>query len=72
MKDLWKRLNSKAKEWKRIQNTLSTLEFLIKNGAPRVIQEIKLEMYRIRSLSSFSYYEAGQDKAGGGNPPLYF
>ena len=59
MKELWKKLNSKAKEWRRIQNTLSTLEFLIKNGAPRVIQEIKLDMHRIRSLTSFSYYEAG-------------
>lgn len=72
MKELWKKLSSKAKEWKRIQNTLNTLEFLIKNGAPSVIHDIKLEMFRIRSLHSFSYYEAGQDKAMGGKSGVSF
>lgn len=50
MTHLWKKLNSKPKEWRRIYKTLHAMEYLIKNGAPRAIQDIKDELFKIRSL----------------------
>lgn len=34
----------------------------MKNGPPRIQQELRNEMFRITSLSNFSYMEDGQDK----------
>lgn len=50
MRHLWKKLNSSPKEWRRIYKTLHAMEYLVKNGAPRCIQEIKDEMFKIRAL----------------------
>ena len=41
------------------------MEYLIKNGAPRVIQDIKDDLFKIRTLQDFSYYENNSDKCGG-------
>jgi epsin len=38
------------------------MEFLVKNGAPRCIQEIKDEIYKIRSFQDFNYSENGTDR----------
>ena len=50
MRHLWKKLNSPPKEWRRIYKTLHAMEYLVKNGAPRCIQEIKDEVYKIRAF----------------------
>jgi epsin len=65
MRHLWKKLNSSPKEWRRIYKTLHAMEYLIKNGAPRCIQEIKDDLHKIRNLLDFSYTENGQDKGQG-------
>ena len=57
--------NSKPKEWRRIYKALNALDFLIKNGAPRCIQEIKDELFKIRSLQDFSFNENGTDRGTG-------
>lgn len=41
------------------------MEYLIKNGAPRCIQEIKDEMFKIRSFQDFSYNDNGTDRGSG-------
>ena len=41
------------------------MEYLIKNGAPRCIQEIKDDMYKIRSLQDFNFSENGTDRGQG-------
>jgi hypothetical protein len=50
MRHLWKKLNSPPKEWRRIYKTLHAMDYLVKNGAPRCIQEIKDEVYKIRAF----------------------
>jgi hypothetical protein len=62
MKHIWKRLSSERKNWRRILKTLSLIEYLIKNGSPRCIQEFRDEIYQIRTLQDFSHYEDGQDR----------
>ena len=66
MKHLWKKVQSKAKEWRRIFKALNTMDYLVKNGAPRVVQEIKDDLYKIRSLQDFSFNENGVDRGQGG------
>ena len=57
MKHLWAMMHSKPKEWKRIAKTLHVMDYLVKNGAPRVIADIKDDLYKIRQFESFCYKE---------------
>jgi hypothetical protein len=41
---------------------LNLIEFLLKHGASRCIQEFKGDVYKIRTLEDFNYVEGGQDK----------
>ena len=66
MKHLWKKVQSKPKEWRRIFKALNTMDYLVKNGAPRVVQDIKDDLYKIRSLQDFSFNENGTDRGQGG------
>jgi epsin len=65
MRHLWKKLNSSPKEWRRIYKTLHAMEYLVKNGAPRCIQEIKDEIYKIRAFQDFNFSENGTDRGQG-------
>lgn len=58
MKHLWEKLQCKPKEWKRIAKALHVFDYLVKNGAPRVIQDLKDDMYKIRQLQDFSYKDS--------------
>ena len=59
MKHLWAKVQCKSKEWRRIFKALNTMDYLVKNGAPRVVQDIKDDLYKIRSLQDFSFNENG-------------
>lgn len=50
MKHLWEKLSLKPKYWRRIYKALYAMEYMIKNGAPRVVQDIKDDLFKIRSL----------------------
>ena len=74
MKHLWSVLQVKPKEWKRIAKAVHVMDYLVKNGAPRVIQDIKDDLYKIRQFKDFAYKEKGspieqgmelRDKANG-------
>lgn len=57
MKHLWEKLQCKPKEWRRIAKALHVMDYLVKNGAPRVIQDIKDDLYKIRAFENFVYKE---------------
>jgi epsin len=65
MKHIWKRLNSQRKKWRKIIKTLTLIDYLLKNGSPRCIAEIKDEIYQIKTLQDFSHFENGADKGAG-------
>jgi hypothetical protein len=48
MKHLWEKLQSKPKEWRRTAKAMHVMDYLVKNGAPRVVQDIKDDVYKIR------------------------
>ena len=72
MKHLWEKLTLKNKEWKRIAKALHVMDYLVKNGAPRVIQDLKDDLYKIRNFQDFTFKEGNvtqgielRDKAKG-------
>ena len=64
MKHLWAYLNSKPKEWKKITKVVHVIDYLVKNGAPRVIQDIKDDLYKIRQFEHFKYQEGNGPEQG--------
>jgi len=66
MRHLWSKIQSSPKEWRRIFKALHAMEYLVRNGAPRCIQEVKDDLFKIRALAEFSYSENGQDRGQGG------
>jgi hypothetical protein len=50
MKHLWDKVGSKPKDWRRIFKALNVMDYLVKNGAPRCVQDIKDELYKIRTF----------------------
>ena len=45
--------------------TLTLIEFLIKNGSERCVEVFRDRVYKIRTLEHFNCYEAGVDKGSG-------
>ncbi len=45
-----------------ILQSLSAMEYLLKNGPPRIQQDLRNEMFKISGLQNFTYFEDGQDK----------
>ena len=58
LKHLWGMLKSKPKEWRRISKSIHVMDYLVKNGAPRVIQDIKDDLYKVRAFQDFVFKEA--------------
>lgn len=63
MEHLRAKLDVPAYEWRRVLKSLTTIEYLLKNGPPRVANEMRNEMmFKIQNLMSFSYYEDNVEK----------
>lgn len=45
---------------------LTLLEHLVKNGAERIVEDVRDHMHKIRTLTDFNYYEGSQDRGSGG------
>jgi len=65
MKTIWATLDSAGRSWKQIFKALTLIEFLVKNGAERVIEDARDHMHAIRPLQDFNYYEGNVDKGSG-------
>jgi hypothetical protein len=50
----------------RVTQALTLLEHLIKNGTERVVENARDHMFKLRSLTNFSYHDGSQDKGAGG------
>lgn len=61
MKHLWSKLTLKVKDWRRVFKALHAMEFLLKNGAPRIVQDLRDDLYKIRSLQDMEYVVEGKD-----------
>mmetsp|Transcript_15588 Transcript_15588/g.25415 ORF Transcript_15588/g.25415 Transcript_15588/m.25415 type:complete len:193 (-) Transcript_15588:635-1213(-) len=64
---LWTRMEMPSKNWRGVYKTLTLLEYLLKAGSQRVIEEAREKMHRLRSLEHFTYDDPndGSDKGSG-------
>ncbi|CAI2361810.1 unnamed protein product [Moneuplotes crassus] len=62
MKHLWETIKKDLKYHVNIFKGLHLMEFLIKNGNTRIVQDLKDDILRIRSLQEVTYHQDGMDK----------
>merc|ERR1719210_2097889 len=62
MQEIWAGMQERGPKWRRVLKTLNLLEFLVKNGSERIIDDLRRDQYKIRSLMDFSFQEDGKDK----------
>lgn len=65
MKVVWDIINSQGSSWKQVFKAVSLLEFLVKNGAERTIEECRDNMRTLRRLQDYNYFEGSADKGSG-------
>ena len=65
MKLIWQALDNPARTWKLLFKTLTLIQFLIKNGNERVVEECRDHLHQIRPLQDYNYYEGTVDKGSG-------
>lgn len=57
-------LSCKPKEWRRVAKAIHVFDYLCKNGAPRIIQDVKDDLYKIRVFSDFLYKDSSGTEQG--------
>ncbi|TPX47949.1 hypothetical protein SeMB42_g03159 [Synchytrium endobioticum] len=63
MDSIYKRFEEKGVTWRQIYKTLQLLEYLIKNGSERVVDNAREHGYDLRALTKFQYVdEKGKDQ----------
>jgi hypothetical protein len=55
MKDLWEKIALKPKEWRRISKAIHVFDYLVKNGAPRIVSDVKDDLYKIKPFTDFEF-----------------
>merc|ERR1719161_3279262 len=65
MSYVWATMGEPPKMWRRILKALNLLEYLLKSGSERCIDEARDNLYKIRSLEGFHHEEEGKDKGVG-------
>lgn len=62
---VWKTLECKDKEWRRVLKALALIEVILKRGCPRIIEDIKQDQWRIQKWQDTRIMEDGKDVASG-------
>lgn len=65
MKHIWEVLNYEPKYHTNIFKGLHLMEFMIKNGNTRIIQDLKDDLFKVKSLQDSTFHEDGLDKCRG-------
>lgn len=60
---VWKRLNDNGKNWRHVYKGLTLLDYLIKNGTNKVVQECNENIIAIQTLKDFQFMDKdGKDQ----------
>ena len=65
MKLIWQTVDNQARTWKMLFKALTLIQFLIKNGNERVVEECRDHLHSIRPLQDYNFYEGTVDKGSG-------
>ena len=60
MSNVWKRIGERGKTWRIMYKALSLLEYLIRNGSERAVEDARDHMYQLRTLCDFQHSDGGQ------------
>lgn len=64
MTTLWERLEDTGKNWRHVYKGLLVIDYLIKNGSERVVQECKFRSLAIKTLSEFQFIDEDEKDQG--------
>ncbi|GMR61260.1 hypothetical protein PMAYCL1PPCAC_31455, partial [Pristionchus mayeri] len=62
MSIIWKRLDDHGKNWRHVYKSLVLLDFLIKCGSEKVVQQCREKIDSIDTLRDFQHVEEGRDQ----------
>ena len=65
MKLLWSSIESPSRNWKTLFKALTLLEFLVKNGPERIVEETRDRSFTLRPLQDFHATEGTIDRGTG-------
>ncbi|KAG8565024.1 hypothetical protein GDO81_012673, partial [Engystomops pustulosus] len=54
---VWRRLNDSGKNWRHVYKGLSLLDYLIKNGSNKVVQECNENLIAVQTLKDFQFID---------------
>jgi len=64
MTTLWERLEDSGKNWRHVYKGLLVIDYLLKNGSERVVQECKFRSLAIKTLGEFQYIDEDEKDQG--------
>ncbi|XP_040186658.1 epsin-3 [Rana temporaria] len=60
---VWRRLNDNGKNWRHVYKGLTLLDYLIKNGSNKVVQESQENVIAVQTLKDFQFFDRdGRDQ----------
>ena len=62
---IWKTLAVQPKYWKQIFKALNLIDHLIRNGSPRIIDDTRDRIEKLRALQEFSFKEQQYERGNG-------
>ena len=62
MREIWATMGQPPRNWRQIFKALTLMEYLVKNGAERCVQEARDRIHVVRTLTGFSFYVEGGEK----------
>jgi len=66
MDAVWRALGAKAFKWRLVFKGLTLLEFLLKHGTERVIDDARDHMFQMRTLTTFAFRDGSSGDKGQG------
>ena len=62
---VWTSLETEGRSWKQLYKSLTLIDFLIKQGSERVVEDCRDHLRMIRPLTNYNFWEEGTDKGAG-------
>ena len=59
-----KKLSCRPEKWRKILKDLFLIEHILRTGNPRFADDLKDEIYKIKNLFNFSYYDESRSDKG--------
>ncbi len=65
-------MGCKQEKWRKILKDLFLIEHILRTGNPRFADDLKDEIYKLKNLTNFSYYESSNSDKGETSKLLFY